>query len=183
MHEELGRFDVELLADVFSYQHQILAALAAGAGFRLMAVFNPRQMLKQGLPAGPITLRARCGERLVRFRLASGEFRFVRRDVAGQCFLEQIAGFGIQGFALDAKAHPPQVGQFQRQRLNLGLGGMQFRGLAFRRFARLRQQFLDPLRYRRRNRGIGNEALQFSVQLHAAIVATESPPSLANRSL
>lgn len=132
MHEELGRFDVELLADVFSYQHQILAALAAGAGFRLMAVFNPRQMLKQGLPAGPITLRARCGERLVRFRLASGEFRFVRRDVAGQCFLEQIAGFGIQGFALDAKAHPPQVRQFQRQGsyLDPGLGRMEF-GIAF----------------------------------------------------
>jgi len=38
-------------AGVLADQHQILSAPNAGAGFQLMAVFNPRQIFREGLAA------------------------------------------------------------------------------------------------------------------------------------
>jgi hypothetical protein len=49
MDEETGRFDVELFADVFADLDQITAAVAAGAGFRFVAMFDARQFGGKGL--------------------------------------------------------------------------------------------------------------------------------------
>ena len=45
MNEEFCGFDIQLFADVFTDLDQILAALAAGAGFRFVAVLDARQMI------------------------------------------------------------------------------------------------------------------------------------------
>ena len=46
MHEEFGGFNVELFGDVFADFYQIAAALFALTGFRLMAVFDARQVIR-----------------------------------------------------------------------------------------------------------------------------------------
>ena len=53
MHEETGRLDIELLADILTDLDPILAALAAGAKLRFVAVFDARQVLGEGLTTGP----------------------------------------------------------------------------------------------------------------------------------
>ena len=52
MNEEAGRLDVELFADVFTDLDQTLAALAAGARFRFVTVFDAWQVVRQGLATG-----------------------------------------------------------------------------------------------------------------------------------
>ena len=52
-------------------------------------------------------------------------FCFAGGDVSFQGFLEQIALFGVQRFALGAEADAAQVGEFQRQRVDLGFGMQQ----------------------------------------------------------
>ena len=44
--KELGRIDIQLFADVLADFDQILAAMTAGAGCRLMAVFDTRQVVR-----------------------------------------------------------------------------------------------------------------------------------------
>jgi hypothetical protein len=92
MHEEPGGLDVELFADVFADLHQILATLAAGAGFRFVSVFDARQMLGQGLAAGAGALRAGLRFRDGLFGFGFG-FGFAGGDVGFQGFLEQVALF------------------------------------------------------------------------------------------
>jgi hypothetical protein len=46
MDEELGGFDIQLFADVFTDLDQLTAALAAGAGFRFVPVFDAGQMIR-----------------------------------------------------------------------------------------------------------------------------------------
>jgi hypothetical protein len=116
VHEEFGRVDVELFADVLADLHQVLATLAAGARFRLVPVFDARQVLGQGLAAGALASKSGFfGEHLFGFHFAGG-------DVGLQGFLEQVALFRTQRFTLGAKAQAAQVGQFQGQRLDLGFG-------------------------------------------------------------
>jgi hypothetical protein len=106
--EEFGGLDVELLADILADHHQVFAALAAGAGFRLMADFDARQGLGQRLAAGAFATGdgLEFGDDLFGFRFAGG-------DVGFQGFLEQVALFGVQRFALGAEANAAQVGEFQ----------------------------------------------------------------------
>ena len=59
MDEETGRFDVELLADVFADLNQIVSALAASARFRFVAMVDARQFRRQGIAATAF-VRARC---------------------------------------------------------------------------------------------------------------------------
>jgi hypothetical protein len=47
MHKEFGRLNVQLLGDVFADFG--LAALTTGAGFKLVAIFDTRQMIGQRL--------------------------------------------------------------------------------------------------------------------------------------
>ena len=54
VHEELGRRNVKLLANVFADLDQLAAALAAAAGLGFVAVFDARQMLRQGLATGTL---------------------------------------------------------------------------------------------------------------------------------
>ena len=42
MHKETGGFDVELFTHVFADLSEFMSALAAGARFRFMAMFNTR---------------------------------------------------------------------------------------------------------------------------------------------
>ena len=44
--EKLGRLDVQLFADVFADFDQVFTALAAMTRFRLVAVFDARQMIR-----------------------------------------------------------------------------------------------------------------------------------------
>ncbi len=46
MHEELGRFDIQLLGHVFADFDQVFAAGSAGARLGFMAVLDARQMIR-----------------------------------------------------------------------------------------------------------------------------------------
>jgi hypothetical protein len=126
MDEEASRLDIQLFADVLTDLYQLAAALPAGAGLRFMTVFDARQMIRQWLTTGTRTRWAwRQGFGTRRgFCLLPGQFGFRRGQIAGQRILEQVAFFTGKGFAPGAKAHPAQVGQFQREGLDLGLGGV-----------------------------------------------------------
>ena len=126
MDEESRWLDIQLFADVLTNLDQLAATLPAGAGFRFVTVFDARQMIRQGLPASTRTrwaLRLRFGIRLC---LIPDQFGLGRRQIAGQRVLEQVTLFAREGFAPGTKAHPAQMGQFQRESLNLGLGGVKF---------------------------------------------------------
>jgi len=45
MHEKLGRFDVQLFADIFTDFDQIPATLSTVAGLGFVAMFDTRQMI------------------------------------------------------------------------------------------------------------------------------------------
>jgi len=127
MHEETGWLNVKLFADVLADLSEIIAALAAGAGFGFMAMFDTRQMIGQGLTT---STRTRC----VRYRfgycrgvrLPLSQFGFGRRQITGQGFLKQITLLSRQGFGAYTKAHPAQVRQFKRECLDFGLGSAEF---------------------------------------------------------
>jgi hypothetical protein len=113
MDEEAGGLDIELLADVLTDFDQILAALAASTRVRFMPVFNARQML---------------GERLATRAFASGRlagraqllgFSRLRTGVGTPAFLEQLALFCGELFALVGEANALVVPQFKGQRLDL----------------------------------------------------------------
>lgn len=72
VHEELGRFHIELLADVFADLDQLAAALTAGAGLGFVAVFDARQVLRQRLATGALALGAQIGHLLLDFGLDGG---------------------------------------------------------------------------------------------------------------
>ena len=92
-----------------------------------MSDFDTQQGLGQGLAAGVFATRDRLdfGHDLFSFRFAGG-------DVGCQGFLEQVALFGVQRFALGAEANPAQVGEFKGERLDFGFGvlegGIQSKG-------------------------------------------------------
>jgi hypothetical protein len=115
MHDELRRDDVELLAHVFANLDQGRTALAAGAGIRLVPMFDARQMIGQRLAAGAFALGAGLG-------LRGGLFGFGGGDVGCQGFLEQVALFRVQRFALGAEADAAQMGEFEGKRLDFGFG-------------------------------------------------------------
>ena len=72
VHEELGRRNVKLLANVFADLDQLAAALAAAAGLGFVAVFDARQMLRQGLATGTLALAAQLGQLLLDLGLDGG---------------------------------------------------------------------------------------------------------------
>jgi hypothetical protein len=107
MHEEARRLYIQLLADVLAELDEILAALAAGARLRLVAMLDARQVLGQRLTTGTGTRRARDAGRRHTF-LVLGQFGFGRRQIGGQGFLEQVALLRRQGFAAGTESHPAQ---------------------------------------------------------------------------
>ena len=52
MGEETGRFDVQLLTDVFTDLDQITATVTADTGFRFVVMLNAGQFRRQGIPSG-----------------------------------------------------------------------------------------------------------------------------------
>jgi hypothetical protein len=65
VHGNACRFDVQLLTDL----DQVLATLAAGAGFRLMAALDARQVRRQSLPTSAVALDARRAGHRFKFRI------------------------------------------------------------------------------------------------------------------
>jgi len=89
-------------------------------------MFDARQMGRQGLTAGA----GAFGFDGWSYGLLGGgliQFRLHRRQVFGPAVLEQILLDLCQGLALGAIAHPPQMGQFQDQGLDLDVFGVDFR--------------------------------------------------------
>ena len=83
MHEELGRLDIQLFADIFADLDQVFTAFSAGTGFWFVTVFDARQMIGQGLATGARAFRA--GYRFTRVRvLELFDFGFDGRQVGIQ---------------------------------------------------------------------------------------------------
>jgi hypothetical protein len=111
MHEEAGRFDIQLLGYVLTDLDQALAALVAGATLRVVAMLDAREMIWNGLPTGAFALGlpGRCD---------LFDFGFQRAGVAVPAFLEQLALFGGELFALVGKANALVVGELEGQGLD-----------------------------------------------------------------
>lgn len=126
MDKEASRFDIELFADVLTDLDQFLATVAACTGLRFVTVFDAGQVLRQGLTTGAGANRWRSRRGSLCRRQSPGQFIRCGGAIAGQRFLEQIALLGRQRFAAGPETHPAQMSQFQREGLDLGLGGKQF---------------------------------------------------------
>ena len=122
-------------------------------------------MLGKGLPASALAFGPGSRRRAFAFGLALRQFNFGGGDIAGQGLLKQVPNLLAERFALDAKAHPSEVRQFQRQGLDLGASSMEFGvtpGDLFGRVAlRVGHEVPHRLRQPIRQRGIGVEAGQF----------------------
>jgi hypothetical protein len=93
----------------------VLAALAAGARLRLMAMLDAWQVLGQRLPTRARTLLALRGLRLGLLL----DLGFDGGEVGVPGFLKQLTLLGREGFALVAETDPPVMCKFEGQGLNL----------------------------------------------------------------
>ena len=73
-----------------------------------MAYFDARQGFGQRLAACPLAMGGRLdfGDDVFGFHFAGGDVRI-------QCFLEQVALFGAQRFALGTETNAAQLGEFK----------------------------------------------------------------------
>jgi len=123
MHEELGRLDIQLFADIFADLDQVFTAFSAGAGFGFVTVFDARQMIGQGLATGARAFRA--GYRFTRVCvLELFDFGFDGRHVGIPGFLEHIPLQRGQGFAFSTEANAFVINQFVRQRGDFDIFGL-----------------------------------------------------------
>ena len=147
LDEELGRDDAELLGHVLADPHQRLTTLPTGAGFGLVQVLDTRQLLGQGLTAGAFAFRflggREMGPHLGRLALFV-QAGFAGSEVGGQGFVEEVPCGGGQGLALDAEFHPPQIGQFEGQLLDLGIAPANLRGVGLDLFEQPTDPVLGP---------------------------------------
>lgn len=74
--------------------------------------------------------------------------------------------FGGQGFVAGAEAHPAQVGQFEGEGLDFDVFVVDFRRVILYLVEQVLNGAGDPIR----ECGIGVEARQFRVQIHAGII-------------
>lgn len=147
-----------------------------------MAVLDARQVFGQGLASGALALGLvgwRRGWRLL------GQFGSGGGHIRCQGFLKEVALLGGECFAAGAKAHPAQMGQFQDECLDLGLGCVEFGvasvelgvagGKLFDQacrfgsglFLSLMEAFLNGVSDSLREGGIEVETSHFSEQIHA----------------
>lgn len=120
MHEEVGRFNVELLADVLADQGQGLAALAAFAAGRLMTVDDALQLGWQGLTSGTWTLVLRLlTDEQIALTLQLG---FHGNQINFLAFFKQITLLSRKGFALVGESNAAMLRQFELQGGNRGVG-------------------------------------------------------------
>ncbi len=144
--KEFGRLDIQLFGDVFADFDQAVAAVAAGAGRRLMAVFDARQVVRQGLASGA----GAFGFGVCAAGLELPHFRFDGGKVGVQGFLEHVALQRRQGFAFDAKADAPDKGELVCQGFDFevfGADGSVFGLDGFGVALNLAQQCLDHRRH------------------------------------
>ena len=119
MHDELRRDDVELFTHILADFNQRRTAFAASARFRLMPMFDARQVIGQWLPTGAFAFAFGAGLGL---RGGLFGFGFAGGNVGGQSFLKQVALFRVQRLALGAETDAAQMGEFEGERLDLGFG-------------------------------------------------------------
>lgn len=109
-HEEAGRFNVELLADVLADQGQGLAALTAFAAGRLMTVDDALQLGRQWLTPGAWTLVLRLlADEQIALML---QLRFHGNQINFLAFFEQITLFSGKSFALVGESNAAMLRQF-----------------------------------------------------------------------
>ncbi|MBK7675872.1 MAG: hypothetical protein IPJ27_14565 [Candidatus Accumulibacter sp.] len=108
-----------------------------------MQVLDTRQLLGQGLTAGAFAFRF-LGGREMRPHLGRLAL-FVQAGFAGsEGFVEEVPCAGGQGLALDAEFHPPQIGQFEGQLLDLGIAPVNLRGVGLDLFEQPTDPVLGP---------------------------------------
>ena len=97
-------------------------------------------------------------------------FRFAGGDVGFQRFLEQVALFGVQRFALGAEANATQLGEFKGERLDFGFGVLEG-GIKAKGFSSLLlelfEQRLNGVSVPLRQAGIGFGRTAFMARIHA----------------
>jgi hypothetical protein len=65
-------------------------------------------------------------------------------QVGSERFVEEVPFASGQGLALDAEFHPPQIGQFEGQRLDLGIAPATLRGVGLDLFEQSTEPILGP---------------------------------------
>ena len=156
MDEETGRFDVQLLADVFTDLEQCMTTVTARAGFRLMTMLNAGQFRWQGIAAATF-VRTWPGGRFLRFQLGDdgGTILITGLD-------KQVALLGRERLTLATETNASVVRQFEGKLRNLQLAPFEF-GIAFGQLNLQRCDLrLKPLRQDR----IGGFMGQFSDRIH-----------------
>ncbi|MBK7956332.1 MAG: hypothetical protein IPK02_21615 [Candidatus Accumulibacter sp.] len=83
---------------------------------------------------------------------------FAGSEVGGQGFVEEVPFGSDQGLALDAEFHPPQIGQFEGQLLDLGIAPVNLRGTGLDLFEQSTDPLLGPEQQFRRGREGGKFA-------------------------
>jgi hypothetical protein len=92
-----------------------------------------------------------------------GQTGFAGGEVGSQSFVEEVPGAGGQGFALDAEFHPPQIGQFESQLLDLGIAPVNLRGVGLDLFEQPTDPVLGPEQQVRREGEKGASSLAKSM--------------------
>ncbi|MNX85543.1 hypothetical protein D3C86_1173830 [compost metagenome] len=130
VHEELGRHDVQALADLLAdARHRAPAAgLQAVGALGLVVVFDTAQVIGERVAARPTwgrlgrCVRGCCGGRgRGGFTPKPLELLAQARLVLGQRLLEQAALLGVHGLGLGAELPALEPGQLEGDLLDLGL--------------------------------------------------------------
>jgi len=123
VHEELGRHDIQSLADVLANAgHRLAAVRRRTAGVRgFVRVVNAAQVRGQGLTARLLTRRPGCGRCLGQCRLKRGELGLEVGLVLQQRVLEHLPLLGRHRLALGAELPALQARQLEGDLLDLGV--------------------------------------------------------------
>ena len=134
VHEELGRHDVQPLADVFAdARHRPAAAGRCAIGaLGLVVMLDAAQMRGQRLTPRLAWWRLGLGVRIGSRRLASQQLQLFAQAglVLGQRLFEQATLLGVHGFGLGAELPALESRQLQGDLLDLGLAQRQLAVLA-----------------------------------------------------
>ena len=165
-----------------------LEQIAARQGVTLVSSTLADWIGRIGVALTPLAQRLAAGAFATSDRLDFGDdlfgFRFAGGDVSFQGFLEQVALFGAQRFALGAEADAAQVGEFEGERLDFGFavleGGVArgkcgietegFGGLVLQPV----EQILNGVWVLLRQAGIGFDRATFRARIHAGILPDET---------
>jgi len=132
LHKELGRHDVQALADVLAHAHHRLTALWRWAvGVRgLHAQVHPGQVWRQCFTLGLAAwLLVWCAAVFAGGALQDGQLRLQAGLISGQRLLEERALLGVHAFGPGAKLPSLQARQLKRDALDLRIAPLDGLGL------------------------------------------------------